>query len=345
MMSIFRLLEARRPHVRRMLGLALITFAGHFATPALAATPAVPRVSHHQHLVSPTTAQLWGGETAPFDAAALIAQLDEAGIEHAVVLSVAYTYGDERKRVENERARVREENDWTATQVARSPKRLTGFCSVNPLSSYAIEEIRRCTRLPNMNGLKLHLGNGGVSLRNPAHAARLTEIFRAANARRTPVIVHMRARTGTPYGAADAAIFLDQLLPAAPDSVVQVAHLAGAGPGYPDHADAAFAVLADAVAAGDPRTRNLYFDITTVATPRTTAENGALIAQRIRQVGTGRILFGADLSSGGNPPPRESWAIFREKIPLTEAEFTEIAINVAPYLDHDDRGRSSPSTR
>lgn len=338
--SSFRFLKPRLsflPIVRSLAFLALFDSL-IAAGPALAESPPGLRVSHHQHLVSPATSRLWGGETAPFDAAALIAQLDEAGIERAVVLSVAYTYGDERKRVENEHERVREENDWTAAQVARWPQRLIGFCSVAPLSSYALVEIERCTQLPNMNGLKLHLGNGGVSLRNPQHAARLAEVFRAANARRTPIVVHMRARTGTPYGAEDAAIFLNQVLPAAPDSVVQIAHLAGAGPGYPDHADAAFGALAYAVSMGDARTRNLYFDVTTIATARTTPENGALIARRIREVGIGRILFGADLSSGGNPPPRESWAIFREKIPLTDTEFAAIATNIAPYVNVRHRG-------
>jgi uncharacterized protein len=334
MVSSFRSQESRPSFLRRVRSLAVLILFGSLiaAVPVLAESPPVLRVSHHQHLVSPATSRLWGGETVPFDAAALIAQLDEAGIERAVVLSVAYTYGDERKRVENERERVREENDWTAAQVARWPQRLIGFCSVNPLSSYALDEIERCNRLPNMNGLKLHLGNSGVSLRNPAHAARLTEVFRAANARHTPIVVHMRARSGTPYGAEDAAIFLNQVLPAAPDSIVQIAHLAGAGPGYPDRADAAFGVLADAVSMGDARTRNLYFDVTTVATARTTPEDGALIARRIREVGIGRILFGADLSIGGNPPPRESWAIFREKIPLTDTELEAIATSIAPYL-------------
>ncbi len=298
-------------------------------------------MTHHQHLVSPATAKLWGGEAVPFDAAALIAQLDIAAIGRAVVLSVAYTYADERKPVENERERVREENDWTAAQVARWPQRLIGFCAISPLSDYAIEEVGRCTALPNMNGLKLHLGNSGVSLRNPDHAGRLAALFRAINERRTPIVVHMRARSGMPYGAEDAEIFLRDVLPAAPDSVVQVAHLAGAGPGYPDHADAALGVLAAAVAAGDPRTRNLVFDVTTVAAPQTTAENGALIARRIRQVGVGRILFGADLSLGSNPPPREAWALFREKIPLTAAEFTAIAGNVAPYVDAPERGAAA----
>src|SRR6185436_11824213 len=100
-----------------------------------------------------------------------------------------------------------------------------------------------------------------------------------------------------------------------------IAHLGGAGPGYPPHADEAMAVFAKAVAASDPRTRNLYFDVTTNVTAQTTAENAALIVSRIRQVGVRRVLFGADLATGlpgGNPQPREAWAAFRERLPLSE---------------------------
>ena len=40
---------------------------------------------------------------------------------------------------------------------------------------------------------------------------------------------------------------------------------------------------------------------------------------------------GSDAATGGNLPPRESWADFR-KLPLTDAEFQTIASNVAPYM-------------
>jgi predicted TIM-barrel fold metal-dependent hydrolase len=293
--------------------------------------PSAPAISHHQHLVSPPTAALWS-LADPFDADDLIAQLDEAGIRRAVVLSVAYVYGDDRRQFTDEYARVRAENDWTAAEVARWPERLVGFCGANPLRPYALQEIERCSRLPPMIGIKLHFGNSGVSLRNPEHLARIVELFQIANARRLPIVVHMRARGGTPYGREDAEILLNQVLPHAPDSVVQIAHLAGAGPGYPDYADAAMAVLSNAVAARDRRTNNLYFDITTVVTSDITPENAALIAQRIREVGADRVLFGADLALGSNPAPRGAWAVFRGKVPLTADEFRIIAANIAPYL-------------
>jgi predicted TIM-barrel fold metal-dependent hydrolase len=122
-----------------------------------------------------------------------------------------------------------------------------------------------------------------------------------------------------------AEIFLHQILPAAPNIPVQIAHFAGGGPGYTDEA---LAVYADAITAGDPRTKNLYFDIATVADEQ---KPDALqtFAQRIRQVGLQRVLYGTDM---GPPQPRESWATFRTTVPLTEEELRTIAANVAPYL-------------
>jgi predicted TIM-barrel fold metal-dependent hydrolase len=266
------------------------------------------------------------------DAKDLIVQLDEAGIRRAVVLSVAYAFGDDRRQVEDEYAKVRAENDWTAEQVARWPQRLIGFCSVSPLKDYALEEVERCAQLPNMRGLKLHLGNSGVELRNAMHVERLGEIFEAAEAHKLPIVIHMKTRTGLPYGREDAAILLDKVVSRAPNTLVQIAHLAGAGPGYQDFVDDAIVVFVEAIKTRDPHTRNLFFDMTSVATHETTPENGALIARRIRELGPHRILFGSDLTIRGNPAPAESWQIFRTKVPLTPAELRTIAGNVPPYM-------------
>ena len=301
------------------------------ATPAAKPNIAVPIGSYHQHLISPPIGTLWQVPDR-LDADRLIQQLDEAGIRTAAVLSVAYAYGDDRRQIADEYAQVRAENDWTQAQVARWPQRLVGFCGVSPLKSYAIEEIERCAKLPNMRGLKLHLGNSGLELRKPEHVERLGAVFEAAQAHRLAIVIHMKTRTGLPYGREDAAIFLNKVVPRAPNALIQIAHLAGAGPGYQDFIDDALSVFAEAVRARDPHTRNLFFDVTTVATRETTAEDGELIARRIRELGPERILFGADHSLSGNPAPAEAWEIFRTKVPLTPAELRIVAANVPPYM-------------
>jgi predicted TIM-barrel fold metal-dependent hydrolase len=309
---------------------AILSSAIAVLSAAASQTRSGPLADHHQHLFSPPIAALIS--VKPISADDLIPLLDTAGIARAAVLSTAYMYGNPSKTVEDEYDRVKAENDWTGDQVARFSKRLLGFCGFNPLKEYAIQELERCARNPHLrHGLKLHFGNSVVDYHNPQHVARLKEVFAAANRHGMAVIVHMRASISRklPYGRGEALIFLNDVIPAAPDVPVQIAHLAGAG-GYGDPlADEALAVFAEAIEKGDPRTRRLWFDVTTVVLAKQTYLH-PLIAKRIRQLGVQRILYGSDASSGSNTPG-EGWAIFR-KIPLTDTEFETIAANVAPYM-------------
>jgi predicted TIM-barrel fold metal-dependent hydrolase len=213
----------------------------------------IPVADHHQHLFSPAIAAMLAagaGGPQPITAHDVLTLLDAAGIRRALLLSVAYLYGSPTRTVADEHAAVRAENDWTAAQAALHPDRLRAFASFNPLAPYALDELARCARDPNLrHGIKLHFGNSDVQLDDPAHLARLRDVFRAANDRRMAIVVHLRASISRnrPYGAPQARVFLEHLLPLAPDIPVQVAHLAGSGPGYDDPpADRAMAVLAEA---------------------------------------------------------------------------------------------------
>lgn len=298
-------------------------------TTAAAPAPPAPYGTFHQHLISPAMAKLW--EQPQFDAKDLIAQMDAGHMRKAAVLSVAYVWGDDRRNLPDADEKTRAENDWTDAQVARFPDRLIGFCSVNPLREAARAEAERCLKSPHMKGVKLHLGNSGVDLGKPDDVAHLRAIFAAAEAHHAPIVVHMRVRTTRPYGAAEARAFLDRVMPAAPTTMVQIAHLAGAGPGFQPDIDQAMGVFADAIAKNDPRVRNLWFDMATTVAADTPPAEVERVAARIRQVGAKRVLFGSDLSIGGNPPPGEAWAIFTARTPLTPVEFATIARNAPPY--------------
>lgn len=303
-----------------------------------AAGQIAPAADHHQHLFSPDIAAMLATESGgphAITAQDVVALLDAAGIRRALVLSVAYMYGSPARVVDDEYARVRAENDWTAAQATQYADRLRAFGSFNPLKTYALDELARCAGHPQLrHGIKLHFGNSDVQLDNPAHVEQLGRVFRAANERRMAIVVHLRASISRsrPYGTAQARVFLEQLLPLVPDIPVQVAHLAGAGPGYDDPpAHSAMAVFADAIEQGDPRTRRLWFDVATVVDLTISPANADLVARRIRQVGVERVLYGSDAAVGDNLRPREGWAAFR-RLPLTEDEFARIAGNVAPYL-------------
>ena len=223
---------------------------------ALAASASAQIIDYHQHLYSPVAGAIsvagWQGVTAD----ELISFMDESHVYRAVVLSTAYSLANPHKPpVPNEREAVRKDNDWTSVQVARHSDRLTGFCSVNPLKSYAIEEINRCAKDPNLRtGLKLHFGNSDVDVDNPAHVALLKLVFRAANRYRMAILVHAHSNVNLkrPYGAREARVFLEQLLPETPNVTVVLAHMAGAD-AFDQSTQQASAVYAEAIARHDPR--------------------------------------------------------------------------------------------
>jgi predicted TIM-barrel fold metal-dependent hydrolase len=293
-------------------------------------------IDYHQHLFSPQASERASIGTKGIDADTLVSELDAAGIQRAVVLSVAYGFSNPNKpAVTDENAQVSAENDWTSTQVSRFPHRLIGLCSVNPLKAYALDEIARCATDKNLRiGLKLHFGNSDVNVDNPEHLNQLRRIFRAANQHKMAIIVHMHANIDhhRPYGAKEARIFLESLLPEAPDVTVQIAHLAGGG-GYNDPTvDEALSVFVEATEQKDRRMRNVYFDASGITLPGMWEDKAALIVKRIHQIGVQRILYGSDAAVAGNSPKEalERW----HKLPLTPEEFHTIENNVAPYLRH-----------
>ncbi|UUZ47907.1 hypothetical protein LP420_33280 [Massilia sp. B-10] len=116
-----------------------------------------------------------------------------------------------------------------------------------------------------------------------------------------------------------------------PDVPVQIAHLAAAGPGYNDpKADAVMGALAAAVEAGDPRTRNLWFDVTSVADKAITLTmrpRSSSASARLDWARCCTALMLRPATTCGPPTPGPPSAL-----PLTDDEFAKIAANVAPYM-------------
>jgi hypothetical protein len=147
------------------------------------------------------------------------------------------------------------------------------------------------------------------------------------------IVVHMRPSVtrNRPYGAEEAEIFLNEVLPSAPDVAIQIAHLAGAG-GFDDPSvDNALSVFISAIARRDPRMKNVYFDICGVAGIGQWQEKRALIVERIRQIGISRILWGSDGVFGGGMTPAQALDTYRQ-LTLTKEEFHTIDTNLAPYM-------------
>ena len=285
-----------------------------------------PYADYHQHLVSPEFAPV--AKLPQRDAKALLAELDAAGIHKAIVLSTGYSFADERKKLSDPDGRTRAENDWTSAQIGLGQGRLIGFCSANPMRDAALAEVARCLGLPGMAGIKIHVGNGGLTFRDDDHVARLGAFFALAERRKIPVLVHMRPRGGAGYGAEDIPVFLDKIVARAPSVPVIVAHFGASSPGYVAQNDEIMGAFA---AANAPSMRNLYFDVSANIGDFTSAEEAAKAATRMRRIGIDHFVYGSDL----NPPGgtiASGWQQFRNKMPLTPAEFRRIANQRLPFL-------------
>lgn len=333
-------------------------------------SPVAVFAEHHAHIRSEATARLLaahqqdGQDEPPAAAEAatatdLLAALATAGIERAVVISIAYRLGAPGLELEDEALRVRAENDYVATETSRASRRLAAVCSVNPLKAYVLDEIRQCAADTRIAGMKFHFTNSGIDLRDAGHVATLQAAFRLLDRLGLPLVVHMRTLRED-YGADDARVFIDELLSIAPDLPVQVAHMAGWG-GYDAATDAALGEFSAAFEAGRLTGKRVSFDLAAVVfDPDVAGDNEELaasvrsanrnLAARIRAVGTERVLFATDWPTW--PPtadPRlklgQNIRLLHKALPLDDAEWAVIHANSQSAFFAERSGTSVEESR
>ncbi len=316
----------------------------------------VPLVDHHTHVLTPRSthwADVQGVSLKPRGIEDLLTTMRKDGVRRAAVLSTAYWFGHSTDKVPRNYRDLRIENDNIGRLVSNYPKRLVAFFGINPLAPTALSEIRRDVKSGLFVGIKLHLTNSDVDLRNPADLQKLAEVFALANKLRVPIVIHLRTRRSD-YGYVDASNFIKKVLVAAPNITVQIAHLAGWG-GYDSNTDDALRAFVDNK---DRIQTKLYFDIAAIVTDTSGDESrdkdagkrnakqddsvslhwpdkaeAATLAKRIREIGLKRIVFGTDWPFGTQA---HYWAEFSEQVPLTACELETIRGNRAPWLQLGD---------
>ncbi len=323
--------------------------------------PRVASADHHMHIQSAEAALNLDrareavepppeGETLDpsptFGAADAIAALDAAGLEGGVLLSNAYMFAMPDVEVTDELAKVLAENDYVAEQAALFPERLVGLCSVNPLADYALDEIERCGQDSRLTGLKLHLANSDVDLRNDEHVEVLAEVFRRLGELRMPVLIHMRTRNPE-YGPVDVNIFIERVLSQAPELPIQIAHMAGWG-GYDAATDAALAAFVEAFDQGTLARERFSFGLGAVVFQPEAADNDQRaervrqsnqnLASRLRELGLDLVVYATDWPAW--PPGSEprtaierNLELIRSALPLSEEELERVLANVGVLFD------------
>ena len=140
-----------------------------------------------------------------------------------------------------------------------------------------------------MIGLKLHFTASAVNVRNPAHRRQVANVLSVAAADGLPMVIHVG---GGRFNAADAELFIREILPSAGSSWVQIAHAGGGMPRRNGNNIAVLRTSADHIVRDDPATRRVLFDLSYVPAPDETRPATAALLEQIRRIGIKRFLFG-----------------------------------------------------
>src|SRR5690242_10111717 len=146
----------------------------------------------HTHVVSPDVERYprsslsgresqWSQDQAtPVDE--LVRQMDQAGIEYALVVQPLNTYGYD--------------NRYAAESVAQYPGRLFGVCSVDFASDGAVSEISRLLDAGSYVGCRLYRGGRKAPLHaGPLDDPRTFDAWRIVEERLLPVAIRMEVES------------------------------------------------------------------------------------------------------------------------------------------------------
>ncbi|WP_160296874.1 amidohydrolase family protein [Sphingomonas sp. ERG5] len=298
-------------------------------------------VDHHVHVHSPAILPILSaycaspGRTSkcdpdfssPLTADDLLRAMDAAGIKRARVMSTAYLAESPfmTPPAPDHVAIMRAANDFTVALARAHPDRLDAYIGVNPITSTALPEIERWRDNHHVAGLKLHLANARFDYHRPDQVMMLAAVFRATASAHLRIMVHMRNQAAG-YGAEEARIFLRDVLPAARGTNVQIAHAAGWG-GIDRPTLAALGVFADACERDRAMCANLRFDLVAIKPGTVSNEDRAALVALMRKIGLSHFVPASDW-----PFARDLGAYYAafETLPLTSAEWRQIASNIAP---------------
>ena len=329
----------------RWIGVLLLLLAFCAAGSPLDSPHIVPvRVDHHVHLNSPAIqaflpefcasmrrfGQCDPALTSPHSVQDLLAEMDRAGIQRALVLSDGYLAESPMMEPQRPDAAdlMRVANDWTVGLARSYPKRLSAFIAVDPLRPTALPEIARWRDNPAVAGIKVHLTASGVDLRRDGDVAALAAVFRAATQTRFAIVIHLRTQR-MDYGAPDIRRFVEDVLPAAGNTPVQIAHAAGWG-GIDQATLSALSAFAGAIETNPRQFRHVWFDLSGVWTDKSSAADKQTLVALIRRIGLRHFLPGSDWPYSGDNLPDYYNRVYPELL-LTQSEWGIIRRNVAPY--------------
>lgn len=287
----------------------------------------------HVHILSPELIKIWKGLGIPFsrpDAyySDIDAILKNTAVKRIDLISMAHVYSSEEfGGFKNERELVEKENSYVATARNRHPRKVRAYCSVDPLSDYALEELERCRTALKMDGVKLHHNANQVYLTVPEHLAKVKRVFEFAAKHKLPILLHFdnsHRRFGKPDVDLLAASILNDLKPVK----LRIAHFGTSG-GFNARTKGFIDAFLDQLNTNIRlKKHKLTFDISAVGldkdsegVSKLTNEEWIELATYVRKIGFDRIAFATDYPLY---TPKEYAEILRTRLRLSPEEMRSL---------------------
>lgn len=291
-------------------------------------------IDHHVHILSPQLIKDWKNLGVPFskpDSAysSISYILSKIKTEKVFLLSMAYLYGSQDFSIVDEYENVKRENNYVNEQAEIFNDRCAAFFSINPLKDYAEIEVVRCIDSLNMDGIKLHLNNSGVNLRNIEHRNKLFAVLKIANDKKFPVMLHLHNGNEN-FGAEETDIFIDSVLTKLPGIELYIAHFGNSG-GYNTKSEEVLNEFIKYFKTAEVLKQKIYFDISAVLLTEDIENIAALngedinkLSKKIKEIGLKRIVLGSDYPVFST---QEYVNTLKVNLKLSEVEFDSLINN------------------
>jgi len=251
----------------------------------------------------------------------IIAKLDEANIDKAVVTGLAYHFsvGDDRE--------VTRENVFVSEEVSKYSDRLIGFCGLNPHFLSAAAELDACLELDGMAGVVLHLSDSKLDMDDSGDSEKLRKLFAGVVENDVPLMIHVGGpRFGLPLDSKGFENLVDHM---AEFDDMRVLHTQCAGLTDERRIDVWLSLLTNEDTSGLVRANHFVsMDDCLVAHAQDPLLNKELIVSRLRRWGVEKVLFASSYLEGSSSSktPAEALEIL-SNYPFTQDEIDTIVGN------------------
>jgi predicted TIM-barrel fold metal-dependent hydrolase len=287
----------------------------------------------HVHLMSPAMVEDWQAMGIPFSRSAanytdldtILANNGGATID---LIGMGYVYGNpDYYAGDDAYERLVAENDYLLAAAGKHPQNVRPFFAIDPLKTYALEELERCHSKAPDAGLKLHFSTSQVYLTEPVHLAKVKSVFEFAAQNRIPVLLHFD-NWHPKFGRRDLGILADSILRIIPPMSLTIAHFGGSG-GFSEKTKSFVSAYLDLRRAERlPGAHTFRLDISAVGldkdsegVDRLSAQEWSQLRTYLDSVGVENVAFGSDYPLYTT---QQYVAVLRDKLGLSVEELERL---------------------